>query len=128
MVEKEDKLAKKFVDVKGDKEQLKKGFLKYSKNMQECIRFENFASYINSNKNERLRYLLPLDYWLSVIIYPSPAVKIAAENDSDVRCLLKKTREELPRGFLLRPSDSCIKVGEKYMMPIEIDLDTMSHF
>jgi hypothetical protein len=83
---------------------------------------QEFKDYIKINKSKGLKYLIPVDFWLSVIIYPCPAVKIASERNVEIRELLQKTR--LP----LHQQLTEIVVGEKYMLPIEVDLDTMSHF
>jgi len=88
---------------------------------------KEFMDFINKSieKNNRLQYLLPLDYWLSVIIYPCPAVKIIAERDCEIRRLLRKTRV---RNNLTTECLASNNIGEQYMLPMEIDLDTISHF
>jgi hypothetical protein len=84
-------------------------------------------------------YLIPLNFWLAVIIYPCPAVKILAEQDEEIRQLIAKTRckgidqyknvfqQEKGKQEKLKNLAAC-SVGESFMMPMEIDLDTMSHF
>jgi hypothetical protein len=115
------------------------------------------------DKGDRLRYLLPLDFELAVIVYPSPEIKILAECDEEIRRLLRFTRNYNPadgnpadrfyenlddrdyKGFLAADESSkkCAfcklkkslgatpkggGAGERMMLPMEIDLDTMSHF
>jgi len=109
-------LCKKIVDINGNPNDELKKYLRPSFGVEE------FKEYIDCNKSSGLKYLIPLDYWFAVIIYPCPTVKIAAERDCEIRRLLRRTR------FPLKQQLSQICVGEKYMMPMEIDLDTMSHF
>lgn len=104
------------INIDGD---LNVEFSKYK--MKSCSLGE-FREFIRLNKSRGLKYLLPLDYWLAVIIYPCPAVKIAAERNCEIRRLLRKTRIPLGQSLI------DIGIGERHMMPIEIDLDTMSHF
>jgi hypothetical protein len=90
------------------------------------------------NQGKRLKFLVPLDYWLAIIIYPCPAVRAAAEQDNEIRKLIKDTRYQgidklcnlldSPNKDSLLKELAKLKVGEKYMMPMEIDLDTISHF
>ena len=108
-------------------------------------------------KKTGLRYLLPFDFELAVIIYPSPKIKILAERDDEIRKLIKNTRYwrrkeekgmEIDKfynydsdyeGFLKQSGERKIKMvevlkkrlegtGERMMSPMEIDLDTISHF
>ena len=99
-------------------------------------------SFIKQNKEKGFRFLVPLNFWLAIIIYPCPAVKIAAEQDDEIRNLMRCTRRQGIDRFsnllLAQEKDSLLKelgqlgvskgVGEYYMMPMEIDLDTISHF
>lgn len=107
------------------------------------IELNDFKLYLDKNKDaiqkNKLSYLLPLDYWLGVIIYPCPVVKIVAEQDDEIRQLIFQTRckrleqyknllhqEDTKKQGKLETLANC--VGGKYMMPMEIDLDTTSHF
>ncbi|MBU4233249.1 MAG: hypothetical protein KKD99_06695 [Proteobacteria bacterium] len=74
-------------------------------------------SIIEKNK---LRYLIPLDYLFSMIIYPSLEVKNMAYQSDDIRYLIKEIKE---RKF----SNHFIK-DESKNMPIELDLDACRNF
>ena len=125
------------MDVRVIEQELQNEFEKYTKRMREYVALESFKDYVKKKKTDGLKYLLPLDHWLSVIIYPCPSVKILAEQDDEIRCLLKKTREKdidkyndlsKKSGDDFKKVLDSLRVGEKYMMPMEIDLDTISHF
>lgn len=119
-------IRKYFIDVNGV---LQDEVKKYSDINQVQIKQKEYEEFINKNRDNNLKFLVPLDYWLAIIIYPCPAVKIAAEFDPEIRDLLRATRlkkiTSLDYNKLAEISKS---VGEKYMMPMEIDLDTISHF
>ncbi len=68
---------------------------------------------------DKLRYLLPLDKWLSCIIYPSVALKIEAYKDPKIRELL----DGLPK-ISTRLSDHI----ENKNSPVEMDLDLCRNF
>ena len=105
--------------------------------------------------------MLPFDFELAVIIYPSPKIKILAENDCEIRKLIKKTRywsrkvkneetgkielkierfynkyrkyrrflKELDKKKIIEDLKNDLGgTGERMMFPMEIDLDTISHF
>jgi len=138
---------------------------KYLNGVDEC----GLREFVDRQKKKepRLRYLLPLDFELAVIVYPSPEIKILAQCDGVIRKLIERTRnynwadgESAPMllfkdlddpdymGFLGldEPSKKCAfcklkenlgetperrgtgGTGERMMLPMEIDLDTMSHF
>ena len=63
-------------------------------------------------------YLLPLDGWLAMIIYPFAQVKNAARQDTKVRELIEAVKQKR----ILGPQYEC------EMWPMEIDLDACSHF
>jgi hypothetical protein len=65
-------------------------------------------------------YLLPLDCWLSMIIYPSPQVKNAAREDKEIQRLIAEVKA--------RGSVSGCPACEKGMWPIELDLDACRNF
>lgn len=72
--------------------------------------------YFNSIKNKP-EYLLPLDSWLGLIIYPNLEVKKRAIKDVEIRNLLKKISA---RGRRNSPEKNC--------MPIELDLGACKQF
>jgi hypothetical protein len=87
-------------------------------------RTPKFKEYIEQmpNPNEarrKLRRLLPLDGWLSCIIYPSVSVKAAALNDERIRAAIKRIKED----------QSCrANTVEGGNYPIEMDLDMCRNF
>jgi hypothetical protein len=116
--------SKKIINVNGNiDEEIKK----YANINQVKIPLNILEEFIKENNSKGLKFLIPLDYWLALIIYPCPAVKIAAERDIEIRRLLQKTRQPLPRNFDCAGLAK-IGVGEMFMLPMEIDLDTISHF
>lgn len=100
---------------------------KYARINQVKISPDDLEKFVKENSAKGLKFLVPLDYWLALIVYPCPAVKIAAERDVEIRRLIRKTRKatmkKIDCATLAREH-----VGEKYMLPMEIDLDTISHF
>lgn len=79
--------------------------------------FKNYLAEIDENK--RPEYLIPLDAWFSMIIYPSLAVKIASDNDPEIRSLIKEIKKKSTPGCT---SEECKN------MPIESDLDACRNF
>ena len=71
-------------------------------------------------KIRKPKYFLPLDAWLSIIIYPSPEVKNAARNNSEIKNLIQQVKDT-------KPLTGCPQY-ECNMWPIEVDLDACSHF
>jgi hypothetical protein len=67
---------------------------------------------LDKGQKAKLKYLLPLGYHLCLIIYPSIAVKRAAQKDVEIRNLI---------GGL------CLTEGE-CQLPIEVDLDACRNF
>jgi hypothetical protein len=74
----------------------------------------------NVGNNSWPEYLLPLDAWFSMIIYPNPYVKIGAKKDNDLRKLIEKVKK---KNFVSNPPDY-----EYEMMPMEIDLPSCRNF
>jgi hypothetical protein len=72
------------VDVNGD---LSKEVKKYGNGISET----DLKIFIDNNKKD-LKYLLPFDHELSVIVYPCPEVKILAEADKEIRDLIIAVR------------------------------------
>ncbi|RJP57580.1 MAG: hypothetical protein C4541_09920 [Candidatus Auribacter fodinae] len=90
------------------------------------INDEGFNDYINK-AGKKPKYLLPLDKWFSFIIYPSLHVKVAAEQDTDIRNEINRIKPSLPR----RQTVNCLQGTAGYEMnskPIEIDLDACRNF
>jgi len=124
-----------FIDINGN---LDCEANKYKNINQISISRADLELFIKMNQGKRLKFLVPLDYWLAIIIYPCPAVRAAAEQDNEIRKLIKDTRYQgidklcnlldSPNKDSLLKELAKLKVGEKYMMPMEIDLDTISHF
>ena len=105
---------KYFVNPRGN---LEEEFKKYT---YHNATFEEFKEYCEQYKNnKRLQYLLPLDGWLAMIIYPSPEVKNKAR-ESGIPDLIKNIK--LNNSYRISPS------YEQEMMPVELDLDLCAHF
>lgn len=104
-----------FINPWGDS---KTEFKKYSyRNTDE----EGFIDYCERKKGSNLKYLIPLDGWLAMIIYPSPEVKNRAQRDCVIRRFLKGIKGK-NRQHVRGPQ------YEQKMMPIEMDLDVCNHF
>jgi hypothetical protein len=73
-----------------------------------------------SVKGEKPKYFLPLDGWLAIIIYPSPAVKIRARDDNAITELIRRVKAT-------KAATGCPDY-EYDMWPIEVDLAACSHF
>lgn len=72
---------------------------------------------LSSDQKQRLKYLLPLDGWLSMIIYPSLEVKCKALESDEIRNKIKEVKERHP-----------MKNLENKNWPIELDLDACRNF
>ena len=68
---------------------------------------------LSSKQQEKLMYLVPLDEWLAIIVYPSIMVKNKAQSDSDIRDLIRRLAK--PDGV------------EKGNLPIELPFDSCEH-
>jgi hypothetical protein len=82
---------------------------------------EYFQS-LDQKQQNKLRYLIPLDGWLSMIIYPSLKVKNMAQQDSS--CQIKSIIQNIKRD---RRKDHGNRV-ENGNWPIEVDLDACRNF
>lgn len=78
---------------------------------------KKFYGNIQGKKPE---YLLPLDGWLSIIIYPSPEVKNEARQNQEINRWIKEVKSR-------KTATGCPDYEYK-MWPIEVDLDACSHF
>jgi hypothetical protein len=80
----------------------------------------NYFLSLELEKQKKLQYLIPLDCWFSIIIYPSLEVKNIAYRSSDIRKLIA----DIKRNNI---SVHCRK-DEIENMPIELDLDACRNF
>ncbi len=111
----ESPAAKYFVNPRGN---LKNEFEKYPyRNKLNFSEFEKFCQDVKDNA--LLKFLLPLDGWFAMIIYPSPDVKNLAK-DRDVHALIENIKIGNPRPISPK--------YEQIMMPVELDLDLSDHF
>ena len=62
-------------------------------------------------------YLIPLDGWFSMIIYPSISIKNSVQTNQEIQELIKKVKQK----------GGVIKL-ERNNWPIEIDLDACKNF
>ena len=74
---------------------------------------------LNGTQQQKLRYLIPIDGWLALIIYPSFAVKRAAQESVEIRELLKEIKAN--------QNDDANRV-EPGNFPVEMDLDLCRNF
>jgi len=65
-------------------------------------------------------YLIPLDGWFSLIVFPSPQVRIAAAKDPEIQHLIANAKNS--------PHTARIPDYERQMRPMEVDLDACDHF
>jgi hypothetical protein len=75
---------------------------------------------LNEDGQCKLRYLLPLDGWLSMIIYPSLATKNYAQQDS-----ASGIRDEITRIKRSRDHGNDVEGGN---WPVEVNLSACQHF
>lgn len=77
-----------------------------------------FAS-LPKSKQDRLRYLLPIDGWLSCIIYPSVSLKNKVQKDEQIRSEIKRIKKDL------KDEANRIEGGN---LPTEMDIDMCRNF
>lgn len=90
-------------------------------------KFAQLQSYLIKNKVPETKwpqYLLKLDSWFAIIIYPSLAVKVYAEADESLRKLINSLKPNLPENTNPEASAGF----EKYSKPFEIDLNSCINF
>lgn len=93
-------------------------FKKYS--YKEFLNFGEFVNFCKeASKVYQLKFFLPLDGWLAMIIYPSPQVKNRAY-ELKMQDLISIIKSKNPKK--INPS------YEQDMMPVELDLDLCDHF
>lgn len=89
------------------------------------INDKEFQDYVKKHdKEKKLEYLVPLDMWFSMIIYPSLAVKLESERSDIIRNLIEDIKPDLPKGE--RPSGGAR--DEIFSKPIELNLDACRNF
>jgi len=102
------------------KQEILRSFKKINK-----INDKEFQDYVKKHdKEKRLEYLVPLDRWFSMIIYPSLAVKLESERSDIIRNLIEDIKPDLPKGE--RPSGDAR--DEIFSKPIELNLDACRNF
>ncbi len=79
--------------------------------------FKDFCR--RNTDNPQLKFLLPLDGWLAMIVYPNPQVKNMAH---------KEGVHDLIANIKSRNSKPINPRYEQNMMPVELDLDLCDHF
>lgn len=118
-----ESIKKKIKKVKMDSEKKRNilnSFIKLNK-----IKDKEFQEYVKKHdKEKRLEYLVPLDKWFSMIIYPSLAVKLESERSEVIRNLIKKIKPDLPKGEI----PYCNARDEIFSKPIELNLDACRNF
>lgn len=77
---------------------------------EECI---DYYQCLSASEKSKLKYLLPIDNWLGIIIYPSLKVKKAVCENDKIRELIRKI---IGQSF------------ERDVWPIEVDLDACRNF
>jgi hypothetical protein len=95
--------------------------------IDKCPERDEFYRYLidcRVAESKKPQYLLKLDKWFSIIIYPSLAVKVAAESDDDIRKRIEEIKPKLPTNA--NPSSSA--AFEKYSKPFEINLSALRNF
>lgn len=113
-----DEIRKKIEEFK-IKNNKNKDILKLFKEPSE-IKDKAFQEYIKKHdKENRLRYLIELDRWFAMIIYPSLKIKVKSEACSEIRALIEKIKPTLEKGK---------KPDEKHSKPIELNLDACRNF
>jgi hypothetical protein len=80
----------------------------------------NYFNALTPDKQKKLRYLIPLDCWFSMIIYPSLSVKNEAQDSDEIRKLIRKIKDRV----FFRPCPG----DEIKNQPIELDLDACRNF
>lgn len=83
---------------------------------------EAYSYYLSLTANEqrKLKYLIPIDCWFSMIIYPSLEVKNTAYQSDEIRKLIAEIKKP-------HISIHCRK-DEIENMPIELDIDACRNF
>lgn len=102
-----------FINPRGD---LEKEFRKYT---YKNTTIDEFKRYCTRCQDSRLQYLVPLDGWLAMIIYPSPEVKNRIK-DFGIPKLIENIK--------LCNTHPISPLYEQEMMPVELDLDLCNHF
>lgn len=90
-------------------------------------KYKEFCSYFKKYEVpecKKPQYLLRLDKWFAIIIYPTLAVKVFAEADTDVKELIEAIKPEKPKEAHVTESAKY----EKYSKPFGINIDACRNF
>ena len=79
----------------------------------------NYFNSLPSESREKLKYLIPLDGWFAMIIYPSLPIKNYAQRDEDIVGLITKLKSK-------RSDHGNLVEGGNW--PIEVNLDACRNF
>ncbi len=85
---------------------------------------EEFKNDLKNVDNKKPEYLIPLDYWFAMIIYPNLGIKVEAEKNDEIRKLIEQIKPRKP----LEKKINRLVSYERYSKPIEIDLDACRNF
>ncbi len=80
----------------------------------------NYFQQLPEDDRQKLKYLLPLDGWFSMIIYPSLDIKNQAQQDGS-----NGIKEQINRIKKLKDHGNSVEQGN---WPIEVDLDACRNF
>jgi hypothetical protein len=80
----------------------------------------DFQTYLSQEdpQRQKFRYLVPLDGWLSCIIYPSFSLKARGLEDPDVRAQIRRIKTDRCRANKVEPGN----------WPVEMNLDLCRNF
>jgi hypothetical protein len=101
-------------------ELLKNGLIKNPRDPKNEKEYSYFQK-LTSDEQNKLEYLIPLDKWFTMIIYPSHDIKDKAQNE------LQGKMRDLINEIKKRPNNGRITV-ESSDWPIELYLDACSNF
>ena len=101
------------------KELLEKKLIKDPRDDRNAKEHEYFNS-LTTEQQTKLKYLIPLDGWFAMIIYPSLKSKNRAQQDENVGI-----KEQIARIKNLQDRGNSVEGGNR---PIEVDLDACRHF
>lgn len=99
------------------KELLKKGLIVDPRDVANT-KANNYFKQLNQDDQNKLKYLIPLDKWFSMIIYPSHQVKAKAQNDDTISAFIKEIKIRNGEPPTVENSD----------WPIELYLDACRNF
>jgi len=87
----------------------------------------NYFKSLTPSRQAKLKYLIPLDGWFAMIIYPSLDVKNEAQQDNSlgIRCEIERIKEIGKKGSDIRYHANRVEGGN---WPIEMNLDACRNF